>query len=136
MQRRRRRRNNKKTITILPKHVFFLLFFITVAIIFVSYRFPDFIQPVRNGLDTVVTPMQRGINSVGRTISDRFLVFENLKNGKIHYIIYLQSERKLIKTIFTHDFFLDKQKTRCILLMSILWIFLFDDFVFVWAIQS
>ena len=80
MQRRRRRRNNKKTITILPKHVFFLLFFITVAIIFVSYRFPELIQPVRNGLDTVVTPMQRGINSVGRTISDRFLVFENLKN--------------------------------------------------------
>lgn len=80
MQKRKRRRNNKKTISILPKHVFFLLLFLTVAIMFVSYRFPELIQPVRNGLDTIVTPMQKGINSVGRAVSDRFLVFENLKN--------------------------------------------------------
>ena len=78
--RRRRRRTNKKSITILPKHVFFLLFFLTVAIIFVSYRFPALMQPVRNGIDTVVTPMQKGINMVGRSISDRFDMFVNLKN--------------------------------------------------------
>ncbi len=80
MQKRRRRRNNKKTITILPKHVFFLLIFITVAVIFVSFRFPEVIQPVRNGLDVVITPMQKGINSIGRSVSERFDVFDNLKN--------------------------------------------------------
>ncbi len=80
MQKRRRRRNNKKTITILPKHVFFLLIFLTVAVIFVSYRFPNVIQPVRDGLDVVITPMQKGINTIGRSVSERFSVFDNLKN--------------------------------------------------------
>ncbi len=80
MQKRRRRRNNKKTITILPKHVFFLLFFLTVAIIFVSYRFPNLMQPVRDSVDTVIIPMQKGINVVGSSLSERLDMFGNLKN--------------------------------------------------------
>ncbi len=83
MQRRRRsrrRRENKKTISILPKHVFFLLFFLTVAIVFVSYRFPNLIQPVRNGIESFIVPMQKGINVVGRSISDKMDMFGNLKN--------------------------------------------------------
>ena len=79
-KRRRRRRTNKKTITILPKHVFFLLFFFTVAIVFVSYRFPNLIQPVRNGLESFIIPMQKGINTVGRSISEKFDRFDSLKN--------------------------------------------------------
>ena len=87
--RRRRRRTNKKTISILPKHVFFLLLFFTVAIVFVSYRFPSMLQPVRNGVETVVIPMQKGINVVGRSISDRVEMFTNLK--------HLQEENKELK---------------------------------------
>jgi len=79
-KRRRRRRTNKKTITILPKHVFFLLFFFTVAIVFVSYRFPNLIQPVRNGLESFIIPMQKGINTVGRSISEKFDRFDSIKN--------------------------------------------------------
>ena len=83
MQKRRsnrRRRNNKKTISILPKHVFFLLLFVTVAIVFISYRFPNLLQPVRNGIETVIIPMQKGINVVGRSISDKLDSFETMKN--------------------------------------------------------
>ena len=83
MQRRRRnrrRQNNKKIISILPKHVFFLLLFLTVAIVFISYRFPNLLLPVRNGVEAVVVPMQRGINVVGRSISDKFEAFDTLKN--------------------------------------------------------
>jgi len=83
MQRRRRnrrRRNNKKTISIMPKHVFFLLLFFTVAIVFVSYRFPKLLLPVRNVVESVVVPMQKGINVVGRSISDKLDAFDNLKN--------------------------------------------------------
>lgn len=87
--RRRRRRTNKKTISILPKHVFFLLFFVTVAIVFVSYRFPNLIQPVRNGIESFVIPMQKGINVVGRSISEKLDTFENLKN--------LQEENEALK---------------------------------------
>lgn len=88
-RRNRRRRNNKKTITILPKHVFFLLLFITVAIVFVSYRFPQLVLPVRNGLETIIIPMQKGINVVGRSISDKFEALGNLKN--------LQAENEELK---------------------------------------
>lgn len=78
-RRNRRRRNNKKTISIMPKHVFFLLLFITVAIVFVSYRFPALLQPVRNGIESVIIPMQKGINVVGRSISDKLDMFDNFK---------------------------------------------------------
>ncbi len=79
-RRNRRRRENKKTISILPKHVFFLLLFITVAIVFVSYRFPALLQPVRNGIEAVVVPMQKGINVVGRSISDKLEMIEKFGN--------------------------------------------------------
>ncbi len=88
-KRRRRRRTNKKNISILPKHIFFLLFFVTVAIVFVSYRFPNLIQPVRNGIESFIIPMQKGINVVGRSVSEKFDMFENLKN--------LQEENKALK---------------------------------------
>lgn len=88
-RRNRRRRNNKKTIAILPKHVFFLLLFFTVAIVFVSYRFPNLLLPVRNGVEAVVVPMQRGINVVGRSISDKLEALGNLKN--------LQAENEELK---------------------------------------
>lgn len=78
-RRNRRRRNNKKTISILPKHVFFLLLFLTVAIVFVSYRFPKVIQPVRNGIESFIIPMQKGINVVGRSISEKLALYSNLK---------------------------------------------------------
>ena len=79
-RRQRRKRTQKKSITIFPKHVFFLMFFLTVAIVFVSYRFPELLQPVRDGIDSVITPMQRGINVVGHSISDYFDMIENFKN--------------------------------------------------------
>ena len=79
-RRNRRRHNNKKTISILPKHIFFLLLFLTVAIVFVSYRFPQLLQPVRNGVETVIIPMQKGINVVGRSVFDKLELLGNLKN--------------------------------------------------------
>lgn len=78
-RRRRRRRNEKKIITILPKHVFFLLIFFTAVIMFLSYRFPNVLLPVRNAVDAVVLPMQRGINVVGRSLSDRMDVLDSIE---------------------------------------------------------
>lgn len=76
---RRRRRTEKKVISILPKHVFFLLIFFTGILMFLSYRFPKVLAPVRNTVDSVVIPMQRGINIVGRSIFDRLTVLENIE---------------------------------------------------------
>lgn len=88
-RRNRRRRTNKKMISILPKHIFFLLFFFTVAIVFVSYRFPNLLVPVRNGIETVIIPMQKGINVVGHSVSDKLDFFRSLKN--------LQAENEELK---------------------------------------
>ncbi len=88
-RRQRRKRIQKNSITIFPKHVFFLLFFLTVAIVFVSYRFPEALQPVRDGIDSVITPMQRGINVVGHSISEQMTMIGNLKN--------LQQENEQLK---------------------------------------
>ena len=79
-RRRRRRRNEKRIITILPKHVFFLLIFLTAVVMFLSYRFPKVLLPVRNGVDMIVLPMQRGINAVGRSISDRMDVLDSIED--------------------------------------------------------
>jgi len=89
-RRRRRRRNEKRSITILPKHVFFLLIFLTAVIMFLSYRFPQLLLPVRNAVDAVVLPMQSGINVVGRSISDRMDVLDNMED--------LQAENARLKS--------------------------------------
>jgi len=89
-RRRRRRRSEKRSITILPKHVFFLLIFLTAVIMFLSYRFPQLLLPVRNAVDAVVLPMQSGINVVGRSISDRMDVLDNMED--------LQAENARLKS--------------------------------------
>ncbi|MBE5950215.1 MAG: rod shape-determining protein MreC [Lachnospiraceae bacterium] len=78
-KRRRRRRNEKRIITILPKHVFFLLVFLTAVLMFLSYRFPTLLLPVRNAVDTIVLPMQKGINVVGRSVADRLDTLESIE---------------------------------------------------------
>lgn len=88
-RRQRRKRTQKNSITIFPKHVFFLLFFLTIAIVFVSYRFPEALNPVRDGIDSFISPMQRGINVVGRSISDYITMIGDLKS--------LQQENEQLK---------------------------------------
>ena len=56
---------------------------------FFSCRFPNLIQPVRNGIESFVIPMQKGINVVGRSISDKLDTFDNIKN--------LQAENEELK---------------------------------------
>ncbi|MGN0505536.1 MAG: rod shape-determining protein MreC [Lachnospiraceae bacterium] len=88
-RRRRRRRTEKKRISIMPKHVLFLLGFLSIVIMFASYKFPSLMLPVRDSLDTVIVPMQKGINYVGRSISDRLKLFQEIES--------LQAENKELK---------------------------------------
>lgn len=88
-RRRRRRRTEKKAISILPKHILFLLGFLSIVIMFISYRFPNLLAPVRDALGMVVVPMQKGINYVGRSIAERISVLEDIES--------LQAENKELK---------------------------------------
>ena len=89
MQKRRRRRPTKRILSIMPKHVYILLIFVAVGLIFISYRFPKVLQPVRNGVDAVIIPMQRGINVIGQSVSERMQMFDDIDE--------LQKENKELK---------------------------------------
>lgn len=88
-RRRRRRNTEKKHISVMPKHILFLFVFFSIVIMFISYKFPKVMQPVRNTLDTVIVPMQRGINHVGRAFSNRAALFQDIES--------LREENKLLK---------------------------------------
>lgn len=87
---RRRRRNDEAfQITILPKHILFVLCFISLVLMFVSYRFPQYMEPVRNVMDVVIAPMQKGINHVGFTISEKVKDFDDMES--------LREENEMLK---------------------------------------
>jgi rod shape-determining protein MreC len=81
------RRRNK--IKLNPKQVLIACTVLLVGLIVFSFKFGEQLSPVKDAVGTVVTPMQRGINSVGTYISDRIA---NLKSNK-----QLQNENAKLK---------------------------------------
>lgn len=60
-----------------------------VGLMILSFRYDGFLSPVRNTVYAVLAPMQKGINSVGTTISKKLDQFEDLNK--------LRDENKLLK---------------------------------------
>lgn len=58
-------------ITIDPKYIFLFIAVICIVMVIVSFRFEEKMTPVRSAVGSVVTPMQKGINSIGAKISDQ-----------------------------------------------------------------
>ena len=77
MSRSARRRNRKK-IEINPKYIFILLLILCAVTIFASYRYKEKFAPVKAAFGNFVTPMQKGINTVGNSIADRFRMFTDI----------------------------------------------------------
>ncbi|MBQ8547385.1 MAG: rod shape-determining protein MreC [Lachnospiraceae bacterium] len=77
MKRRRRRRRSDFEFN--PKYLWIFCIILCVVLMFVSYRFPDRLSAVKTFTGNVISPMQRGINSVGRGISDRLQAFRSVK---------------------------------------------------------
>lgn len=89
-------------ININPKHVLIVCIVICISLIVFSFRYGEKLTPVKTAVGYVITPMQRGINSVGTFISDRLdtlksmsdLLDENAKlNEKVNLLSY---ENKLL----------------------------------------
>lgn len=57
-------------ITMDPKYILMTIAIVSVALIIVSFRFQDKMTPIRTAVDSVVTPMQRGINKIGLVVAD------------------------------------------------------------------
>lgn len=64
------RRRSK--IYINPKHLFIALAILCFVLMFASFRYSEQLSPVKTAVGTVVSPMQKGINSVGIAISNQF----------------------------------------------------------------
>ncbi len=88
---RRRHNSGENRIVLLPKHILFILSFICFVIMFVSYRFPDIVRPIKNAVDAVVSPMQEGINHVGTGIAARIKRHESYEE--------LQAENAKLKAL-------------------------------------
>lgn len=62
----------KKTkITIDPKYILAVILVFCIVLGVVSYRFADKMTPVRAMAGNIITPMQKGINSIGSSLADR-----------------------------------------------------------------
>lgn len=72
-----------------PKHVLIVCIVLLLGLIVFSFKFGDQLSPVKNAVGIAVTPMQRGINSVGSYIAGGI---DNLKNIKT-----LQEENDKLK---------------------------------------
>lgn len=58
-------------ITIDPKYILIFIAVICIVMIIVSFRFEEKMTPVRSAVGSVVTPMQKGINSIGTKLADQ-----------------------------------------------------------------
>lgn len=77
MKRRRRRRRSDFEFN--PKYLWVFCIILCVVLMFVSYRFPERFSGIKTVTGNIISPMQRGINSVGRGISDRLQAFQSVK---------------------------------------------------------
>ena len=70
-----KRRRNKKTIH--PKIIYICLSVFCVLLVLFSFKFSDQFSSVKTMFGDFVTPMQKGINSVGSSISGTFDLFHS-----------------------------------------------------------
>ncbi len=91
-----RRTHVKKKLVLSPKYLFILLAFICFILLFISFRYPDKTVAIRSTAVDFVTPMQKGINSIGRAIYNRIQNFSEI-NELIEENTQLQEEVAQLK---------------------------------------
>ncbi len=97
-------RMRKKTkITIDPKYILAVILVFCIILGVVSYRFADKLTPIRSAVGNVVTPMQKGVNTIGSVLSDKFDYLTTMKetveeNKKLKKeLAELSAENKLLQ---------------------------------------
>ncbi len=82
-----RKRTN---ISLDPKYILIGIIVICIIGIIVSFKFNNQITPVRNGVTSVISPMQKGINNIGVFISEKVSYITTMKK--------LMKENKSLKS--------------------------------------
>ncbi|NLL01358.1 MAG: rod shape-determining protein MreC [Clostridiales bacterium] len=62
-----------------PKHWLIIGLIICISLIVISFRFNEYLYPVRNVVGSAISPMQKGINIVGSYISDGLDTLSSMK---------------------------------------------------------
>ena len=63
------RKSDKKSIP--TKYILFILSFLCMVLIVLSFIMPGFASPVKEGVSYVLVPVSKGMNQVGRWFNDR-----------------------------------------------------------------
>ncbi len=69
----------RKRIYINPKHGLIVGIVLCISLILISFRYGQYLSPVKNAVGTVITPMQKGINIVGTSISGKLDTLRSMK---------------------------------------------------------
>ena len=67
-------------IKINPKHVLIVCIVLCISLIFISFRYGEKLIPVKSAIGSAITPMQKGINTIGSSISNRLDIFKSMKD--------------------------------------------------------
>lgn len=70
----------KSKLSLETKYVVLILSIIFIILIFVSVKYSATMSPIKTAVGTVITPMQKGINSIGRYVSDSLEQLQNINN--------------------------------------------------------
>ena len=62
-----------------PKHGLIVGLIICISLIIISFRFSEYLYPVRNAIGSTISPMQKGINIIGTYISDSLDTLRSMK---------------------------------------------------------
>ncbi len=98
------KRGNGQKYGVEPKYVLMLCSCLCVCLIFFSYKFGSVFNPIRSGINALITPMQRGIAMVGESVNNFFQKFDDVEKLKEENqelrdkIAELESENDLLQT--------------------------------------
>lgn len=73
-------RRKTPKISIQPKHVLTFCTVVCLILIFLSFRYETLLSPVKTAVGGVVTPMQKGINTLGSFLSDKLDTLANMRD--------------------------------------------------------
>lgn len=67
-------------INLNPKYILIVCIVLCIGLIILSFRFSEQLSPVKNAVGSVITPMQRGINTVGSYITEKLDHFQRISD--------------------------------------------------------
>lgn len=67
-------------ITIDPKYILLVLSILCIILIVVSFKFEDKMSPIKTTVGDMVTPMQKGINTIGAKLSEKINYLQKMQD--------------------------------------------------------